>query len=81
MLLMFRGMGTASRVDESQFMTMMLSLLKLRSTEQSKTFCRRIFRIFDVDDGGTVSWQEFLDSVYLLCRGLRACEHKVGPRA
>jgi len=69
MLLLFRGSGTFSRVNHEEFLQMMLQLLKLRNTEQSRIFCTRLFRYFDQDEGDSVSWQEFLDGVYRWCRG------------
>ena len=69
MLLMFRGSGTASKVTEAEFCSMMMQLLKLRGTEQSQVFCNRLFHVFDRDEGGAVDWQEFLDGIYLWCRG------------
>ena len=68
-LHIFRSSGTASRVDQQEFTGMMLQLLKLRNTEQSRTFCTRMFHFFDQDEGNTIDWQEFLDGLYLWCRG------------
>jgi len=69
MLKVFRGMGTASRLDEEEFVVMMLQILKLRNAPQSRIFAGRLFRFMDKDQGGTVTWQEFLDGVFMLCRG------------
>ena len=56
-------------MDEKAFIEMMLELMRLKRTEQAKTFASRMFHFFDDDGGGAVDWQEFGAGLSMVCRG------------
>ena len=56
-------------LKEAQFTKMMTTLSKLKASEQTRTFCKRLFHFFDCDGGGDISWEELIAGVHLVTRG------------